>query len=115
MKSTTQTSEARGTTLMLISIVFFALNIFAVRTPALVYPGCTGWQAPLFRGLAGIIFVAFSCEFGQREQWKPLFKSPLIVLRGIPGDSLNLDANYMVNRQTSKISPPMASPHPTNS
>ena len=115
MKSTTQTSEVRGKALRLNSIVFFAYYIFIVRTPALVYPGCTGWQAPLFRGLAGIIFVDFSCEFGQREQWEPLFKSPLMVLRGIPGDSLNLDAPYMVNRQTSKISPPMASPHPTNS
>ena len=100
---------------MLISIVFFALNIFAVRTPALVYPGCTGWQAPLFRGLAGIIFVAFSCEFGQGVQWKPLFKSQHIVLRRILGDSLTLVTTYMVNRQTSKISPPMASPQPTNS
>ena len=100
---------------MLNSIVFFASNIFVVPTLALAYPGCTGWQAPLFRGLAGIIFVAFSCGFGQREQWKPLFKSPLMVLRGILGPSLNLGATYMVNRQTSKISPPMASPHPTNS
>ena len=100
---------------MLISIVFSALNIFAVRTPALVYPGCTGWQAPLFRGLAGIIFVAFSCEFGQREQWKPLFKSQHIVLRRVLGDSLTLVTTYMVNRQTSKISLPMASPQPTNS
>lgn len=100
---------------MLISIVFFALNIFRVRTLALAYPGCTGWQAPIFRGLARIIFVAFPYGFGQGVQWKPLLKSPLMVLRGIIGDSLNLGATYMVNRQTSKISLPMASPHPTKS
>ena len=100
---------------MLISIVFFALNIFVVLALALVYRGCAGWQAPLFRGLAGIIFVAFSYGFGQGVQWKPLFKSPLMVLRGILGDSPNLGATYMVNRQTSKISPPMASPQPTHS
>jgi len=100
---------------MLISIVFFALNIFVVRALALACPGCTGWQAKLFRGLAGIIFVAFFYGFGQREQWKSLFKSPLMVLRGILGDSLILGATHMVNRQTSKISPPMASPQPTKS
>ena len=70
---------------MLISIVFFALNIFVVRALALAYPGCTGWQATLFRGLAGIIFVAFFYGFGRGVQWKPLFKSPLMVLRGILG------------------------------
>ena len=115
MKSTTQKSEVRGNALRLISIVFFALNIFVVRTLALVYIGCTEWQATLFRGLAGIIFVAFSIGFGQGVQWKPLFKSQHIVLRRILGDSLTLVTTYMVNRQTSKISLPMASPQPTNS
>ena len=33
----------------------------------------------------------------------------------ILGASLTLGATYMVNRQTSKTSPPVASPQPTNS
>ena len=115
MKPTTLKSGGRGTALILISIVFFALNIIVVRALALAYPGCTGWQATLFRGLAGIIFVAFSHGFGQDVQRKSLFKSPLMVLRGILGDSLILGATHMVNRQTSKIIPPMASPQPTKS
>ena len=115
MKPTTLKSGGRGTALILIFIVFFALNIIVVRALALAYPGCTGWQATLFRGLAGIIFVAFSHGFGQDVQRKSLFKSPLMILRGILGDSLILGATHMVNRQTSKIIPPMASPQPTNS
>ena len=100
---------------MLISIFFFALKIIVVRALALTCPDCTGWQATFFRVLAGIILVAFFHGFGQGVQWKSLFKGPLMALRGILGDSLILGATYMVNRQTSKISPLMASPQPTKS
>ncbi|MDA7888637.1 DMT family transporter [Akkermansiaceae bacterium] len=85
MKPTSQPSEARGVVLMLISIVFFALNIFVVRALALAYPGGNGWQATLFRGIAGVIFVSVFYGFGRGLQWKPLFKSSLMIWRGILG------------------------------
>ena len=56
---------------MLISVVFFASNIFAVRALALAYPGCDGWQATLFRGISGLIFVALFYGFGRGFHCKP--------------------------------------------
>jgi len=85
MKPTSHPSEARGTILMLVSVVFFASNIFAVRALALAYPGCDGWQATLFRGLSGLIFVTLFYGFGRGLQWKSLIKNPLMVVRGILG------------------------------
>lgn len=87
-------STERGSiTMMLCSVILFAINTLLIRGAALHAPAADGWVASLFRGVIGLLVVVMI--FGGRGfQPGRLFTKPLLLLRGGVG-ALGIIAFYV--------------------
>ncbi|MBB5352773.1 drug/metabolite transporter (DMT)-like permease [Haloferula luteola] len=81
---TTSPSEKTGITLMLGSVVAFAVNTLMIRGLSLAVPAADGWVASLFRGVVGMLIVT-AFFIGKGFQPKNLFTRPLLIARGLIG------------------------------
>ncbi len=81
---TTTPTEKAGITLMLGSVVAFAVNALMIRGIALAVPAADGWVASLFRGVVGLAIVS---AFFLKKGFQPrhLFTRPLLIARGLIG------------------------------
>lgn len=79
-----QGGERRGVGLMLVSIVFYAVNVLVLRWLSLRAPEVDGWVATLYRGFVGL---ALMCVIYRGRGFSPtsLIGRPLVLARGAVG------------------------------
>lgn len=78
-------SESRSITLMLGSVLLFAVNALLIRGLNMHVPAADGWVASMFRGAVGIAVVVALFGFGRGLNLSHLFTRPLLILRGVLG------------------------------
>ena len=77
-------SERRSISLMLASVVLFAINALLIRGIALHAPAADGWVASFFRGVVGL-GVVVAMFAGRGFEPGNLLCRPLLILRGLAG------------------------------
>lgn len=77
--------DLRGVLWMLASVVFFAANTLLIRAAAEATALADGWMASLFRGVVGIILLQALYRKGGGLDWRRMFASRLVMLRGLIG------------------------------
>ena len=70
---------------MLASVVLFAGNTLLIRAASEVTAVADGWMATLFRGVIGVVLLQALYRKGRGLDWRRMFGSRLVVLRGIIG------------------------------
>ena len=78
-------SESRSITMMLVSVLLFAVNTLIIRGLSAHVPEANGWVASFFRGAVGVVIVVMFFGFGRGLQLKHLFTRPLLAFRGLLG------------------------------
>lgn len=81
---TSTPSHKTGITLMLGSVVLFAINVLLIRGLSLHFPAADGWVASLFRGIVGMLIVG-ALFHGRGLDIGHLFTRPLLIFRGLLG------------------------------
>lgn len=70
---------------MLASVVFFAGNTLLIRAASEAAALADGWMASLFRGVVGIVLLQALFRKGRGLDWRRMFASRLVVMRGVIG------------------------------
>jgi drug/metabolite transporter (DMT)-like permease len=76
--------ERRGILLMLVSILFFAVNVLILRAVALAAPSADGWVASSYRGIVGGVLVWLVYR-GRGFEPRNLLRQPWVLARGLVG------------------------------
>jgi drug/metabolite transporter (DMT)-like permease len=85
MRSEDEKPDLKGVLWMLASVVLFAANTLLIRAAAEISGAADGWMASLFRGVIGVILLQVLYRNGRGLDWRRMFSSRLVVMRGLIG------------------------------
>lgn len=85
MPQASHTPSSRGVILMLASVILFAVNTLMVRAIATSAPEADGWMATLMRGAVGLVVVTVMFGNGRGLRLPGIFRSRLVLMRGVIG------------------------------
>lgn len=85
MESEDERPDLKGMLWMLASVVLFAGNTLMIRAASEASALADGWMASLFRGVIGVILLQAIYRTGRGLDWRRMFSSRLVVMRGLIG------------------------------
>lgn len=85
MEREDENPDLRGVLWMLASVVLFAANTLLIRAASEATAVADGWMATLFRGVIGVVLLQALYRKGRGLDWRRMFGSKLVVMRGVIG------------------------------